>query len=74
MLSLGCSFTQLYLAELLEGTEKNVLANFWREEGLDSLTNRELIKLEGEAGELVGETPCPYPGCDKLFSNAGALR
>jgi len=64
----------LYLAELLEGTEKNVLANFWREEGLDSLTNRELIKLEGEAGELVGETPCPYPGCDKLFSNVGALR
>ena len=70
----GFPLTQLYLAELLEGNEEDVLANFWRQDHFDAQGARELVKFEGEAGELAGETPCPYPGCDKLFSNAGALR
>ena len=69
---------QLYLSELLDANEGNVLADLWRDDDLDHLENREnhryITRLNGDNGDLIGETPCPYADCDKLFSSAGALR
>jgi len=68
----------LYLSELLANDQGDVLADLWRDDDIDHLENREnhryIARFHGDNGDLIGETPCPFSECDKLFSSAGALR